>query len=83
MRMIRLLVIVLVCGLPSGAQTSAQHGIQTNDLDKKCDLVRTFAQYAKREWHVQNPIPAYMDRWSRRCSRGRGERPFEGDSRGF
>ena len=68
--MIRLLVIVLVCGLPSGAQTSAQHGIQTNDLDKKCDPCTDFAQYANGSWHVQNPIPAYMDRWSRRWQAG-------------
>src|SRR6267378_4342729 len=70
MRMIRLLVIVLVCGLPSGAQTSAQHGIQTNDLDKKCDPCTDFAQHANGSWHVQNPIPAYMDRWSRRWQAG-------------
>src|SRR5260370_1568916 len=70
MRVIRLLVIVLVCGLPSAAQTSAQHGIQTDDLDKKCDPCTDFAQYANGSWHAQNPIPAYMDRWSRRWQAG-------------
>jgi putative endopeptidase len=70
MRMIRLLLIVLVCGSPSAAQTSAQHGIQTDDLDKKCDPCTDFAQYANGSWHAQNPIPTYMDRWSRRWQAG-------------
>jgi putative endopeptidase len=70
MRMIRLLAIVLVWGAPLAAQTSAQHGIQTNDLDKKCDPCTDFAQYANGSWHAQNPIPAYMDRWSRRWQAG-------------
>src|ERR1700688_656520 len=70
MRVIRLLVIVLVCGSPSAAQTSAHHGIQTGDLDKKCDPCTDFAQYANGSWHAQNPIPAYMDRWSRRWQAG-------------
>ena len=70
LRVIRLLVIVLICGSPSAAQTSAQHGIQTNDLDKKCDPCTDFAQYANGSGHAQNPIPAYMDRWSRRWQAG-------------
>jgi putative endopeptidase len=70
MRVIRLLVIVLVCGSASAAQTSAQHGIHTDDLDKKCDPCTDFAQYANGTWHAQNPIPAYMDRWSRRWQAG-------------
>jgi len=70
MRLIRLLVIVLVCASPSAAQTNAQHGIQTDDLDKKCDPCTDFAQYANGNWHAQNPIPAYMDRWSRRWQAG-------------
>jgi putative endopeptidase len=70
MRMIRLLVIVLVCGSPSAAQTAGQHGIQTDDLDKKCNPCTDFGQYANGNWHAQNPIPAYMDRWSRRWQAG-------------
>src|SRR5579859_515611 len=70
MRAIRWLVIVLVCGSPLAAQTSAQHGIQKSDLDKSCDPCTDFAQYANGTWHAQNPIPAYMDRWSRRWKAG-------------
>jgi endothelin-converting enzyme/putative endopeptidase len=70
MLVILLLVVVLLGGSPSAAQTNAQHGIQTDDLDKKCDPCTDFAQYANGSWHTQNPIPAYMDRWSRRWQAG-------------
>ncbi len=68
MRAFRLLMILLACGL--AAQTTAQHGIQTGDLDKKCDPCTDFAQYANGTWHAENPIPPYMDRWSRRWQAG-------------
>lgn len=74
MRILRGLVIVLACGwavaAQDSAQTGAQHGVQTGDLDKKCDPCTDFAQYANGTWHAQNPIPAYMDRWSRRWKAG-------------
>jgi putative endopeptidase len=70
MRAIGLFLIILFCSLPSTAQTAAQHGIQMGDLDKKCDPCTDFAQYANGSWHSQNPIPAYMDRWSRRWRAG-------------
>jgi putative endopeptidase len=68
MRAFRFLIILLACGL--AAQTTSQHGIQTGDLDTKCDPCTDFAQYANGTWHAQNPIPAYMDRWSRRWKAG-------------
>jgi len=70
MRLVRWLVILLVCVSPLVAQTSAQHGIQVGDMDKTCDRCTDFAQYASGNWHAQNPIPAYMDRWSRRWRSG-------------
>ena len=70
MRALRLLVLLAVCGSALAAQTSPQHGIQTGDLDKNCDPCTDFAQYASGTWHAQNPIPAYMDRWSRRWQAG-------------
>jgi endothelin-converting enzyme/putative endopeptidase len=70
MRFMRCLMLVLLCGISLAAQTAAQHGIQLGDLDKKCDPCTDFAQYANGNWHAQNPIPAYMDRWSRRWKAG-------------
>ncbi len=65
-----LLLFVALCSLSLLAQTSAQHGIQVGDLDRKADPCMDFAQYANGTWHAQNPIPSYMDRWSRRWQAG-------------
>ena len=72
MRTIRLLLIFYACSLVLFAQQPAQHGIQLSDLDRKADPCTDFAQYANGTWHAQNPIPAYMDRWSRRWQAGEG-----------
>ena len=70
MRVRRILVLTLICGSFLPAQTGPQHGIQTGDLDNKCEPCTDFAQFANGTWHTQNPIPAYMDRWSRRWQAG-------------
>ena len=70
MRIVRWLMMVMVCALPLAAQQSGQHGVHTGDMDKKCDPCTDFAQYAAGTWHAENPIPAYMDRWSRRWRSG-------------
>ena len=69
MRTIRLSLIIC-CSLALFAQQPAQHGVQLSDLDRKADPCTDFAQYANGNWHTQNPIPAYMDRWSRRWQAG-------------
>jgi putative endopeptidase len=72
MRLLKVLLIfsLAVCGPFVFAQGAAQHGIQTADLDNKADPCTDFSQYANGTWHKQNPIPAYMDRWSRRWQAG-------------
>ena len=70
MRFVRCLMLALLCGISLAAQTAAQHGIQVDDLDRKCDPCTDFSQFANGAWHVKNPIPAYMDRWSRRWKAG-------------
>jgi putative endopeptidase len=65
-----LFVLLFFCSLPLLAQTAAQHGIEVSDLDRKADPCTDFAQYANGTWHAQNPIPSYMDRWSRRWKAG-------------
>ncbi len=65
-----LLLVVALCSLSALAQSPAQHGIQVGDLDRKADPCTDFAQYANGTWHAQNPIPSYMDRWSRRWQAG-------------
>src|SRR5580700_7895872 len=57
--------------LPTGllAQQALQ-GIEVADLDKKADPCTDFYQYSNGTWRAQNPIPASMDRWSRRWAAG-------------
>jgi endothelin-converting enzyme/putative endopeptidase len=45
-------------------------GIQQGDLDRKADPCTDFFQYANGDWRANNPIPAWMDRWSRRWQAG-------------
>lgn len=52
------------------AQGGSQHGVQTADLDPKANPCTDFSEYANGTWHAKNPIPAYMDRWSRRWQAG-------------
>ncbi|HEY6307529.1 MAG TPA: M13 family metallopeptidase [Candidatus Angelobacter sp.] len=70
MRLLKLLLTLLGCSPGIFAQGVSQHGIQMADLDRKADPCTDFAQYANGTWHAQNPIPAYMDRWSRRWQAG-------------
>src|SRR5580700_9998662 len=57
--------------LPTGllAQQALQ-GIEVADLDKKADPCTDFYQYSNGTWRAENPIPASMDRWSRRWAAG-------------
>ena len=70
MRLFKPLLVALFSSPLLFAQTPSQHGIQTADMDRKADPCLDFAQYSNGTWHAQNPIPAYMDRWSRRWQAG-------------
>jgi putative endopeptidase len=62
-----LLSATLVIALPSGAQ---QRGVFIEDIDKKADACTNFFDYANGAWRAANPIPASMQRWSRRWAAG-------------
>ncbi|HET6935134.1 MAG TPA: M13 family metallopeptidase [Candidatus Angelobacter sp.] len=72
MRTLKLVLLLSLSCFSPGlfAQDQGQHGIQLGDLDRKADPCTDFAQFANGTWHAQNPIPAYMDRWSRRWQAG-------------
>src|SRR5258708_20071826 len=75
MRLLKLLVLIVLCstwafGQTSAGQTPAQHGIQLGDIDRAADPCNDFFQYANGAWRAQNPIPASMSRWSRRWQAG-------------
>jgi len=71
MRLLQFILILASCLCPLVfGQNSSQHGIQVTDLDRKADPCVDFPQYANGTWHAKNPIPPYMDRWSRRWQSG-------------
>ena len=68
MRITLLSLCALLLALPLVVQ--AQQGIQVSDLDRKADPCNDFYDFANGTWRAQNPIPASMDRWSRRWAAG-------------
>src|SRR6187401_10997 len=52
------------------AQSPTLHGIQTADLDRKVPPCTDFFEFANGAWRAANPIPASMNRWSRRWQAG-------------
>jgi len=68
MRIAGLILGVVLCA-GAGFGQSLQ-GIQVNDMDRKADPCADFYEYANGAWRASNPIPASMDRWSRRWEAG-------------
>ncbi len=56
--------------IPSFAQNGQPRGIYVGDLDRTASACTDFFQYSNGTWRKQNPIPSYMDRWSRRWKAG-------------
>lgn len=63
-------LLVMALGTTSYAQQAALKGIETSDLDRKVQPCDDFYDFANGSWRAQNPIPASMDRWSRRWQAG-------------
>ena len=69
-------VAVMSVGLAMGYQTAGMaqsatlHGVETADLDRKAEPCTDFYEFSNGAWRAQNPIPASMDRWSRRWKAG-------------
>lgn len=67
----RIIVLGILCLLSSIATfAQAQQGIEVADIDQKADPCTDFFQYSNGAWRANNPIPASMDRWSRRWAAG-------------
>ena len=64
---------VLSIAVAADATTSGavdQRGIEVGDLNRTVDPCADFFEYANGTWRADNPIPSYMDRWSRRWASG-------------
>jgi putative endopeptidase len=65
----QLFVAACVFSLAAAAADSP-HGISPGDINRKGDACNDFFDYANGAWRKENPIPDYMDRWSRRWQSG-------------
>jgi endothelin-converting enzyme/putative endopeptidase len=68
MRAWGVLLIVLLCGGVLFGESL--QGVQVSDMDQKANPCTDFYDYANGAWRASNPIPASMDRWSRRWQAG-------------
>ena len=63
------LALVLLFALGT-ASAGSLHGILSQDINRDANACTDFFDYANGAWRKQNPIPDYMDRWSRRWQSG-------------
>ena len=68
MRLFTAVLLLAVSSLAFGQ--ASQKGIEVSDLDRKVDPCTDFFEYSNGAWRAANPIPASMDRWSRRWKAG-------------
>ncbi|HEX8170179.1 MAG TPA: M13 family metallopeptidase [Thermoanaerobaculia bacterium] len=52
------------------AAQEQQHGVFLQDIDRNVNACTNFFDYANGAWRAANPIPASMQRWSRRWAAG-------------
>lgn len=65
----RIALSIALAGSASMA-SAEQHGIAVGDIDADAAACTDFFEYANGTWRSENPIPDYMDRWSRRWQSG-------------
>ena len=61
---------VLLALLLATSLTAQQRGPFVEDIDRTADACTNFFDYANGAWRKANPIPASMNRWSRRWAAG-------------
>ena len=63
-------VLAVTIAITGNAQQAPLAGIETGDLNKSIKPCDNFFDFSNGAWRAQNPIPASMDRWSRRWQAG-------------
>jgi putative endopeptidase len=64
------LILTLLAFTASAQTATSLHGVYVGDIDKNANACTDFFQYSNGAWRAANPIPASMDRWSRRWAAG-------------
>ena len=70
MRRLCVVLLFALCSLPLFGQSSQLKSIVVSDMDRKVEPCDDFYEYANGAWRAANPIPASMQRWSRRWKSG-------------
>lgn len=60
----------VLAGLAMSGTVLAAQGVKVEDIKKSADPCDNFFEFANGNWREQHPIPASMDRWSRRWESG-------------
>jgi endothelin-converting enzyme/putative endopeptidase len=68
-------IFVFVCPIAAAALAATpgstdQRGVEVGDLNRAIDPCTDFFEYANGTWRANNPIPPFMNRWSRRWASG-------------
>jgi putative endopeptidase len=64
------LAVTLLAAASLAAQDVPQRGVFVDDIDRNASACTNFFDYANGAWRAANPIPASMQRWSRRWEAG-------------
>jgi putative endopeptidase len=51
-------------------QQTPKLGVEVGDMNRSVEACTDFFEYANGAWRAANPIPSFMDRWSRRWASG-------------
>jgi putative endopeptidase len=70
MQILKTLWLMVLCSLLLYPQSTKLHGVDLNDIDRKIDPCTDFYEFANGTWRANNPIPAFMARWSKRWQAG-------------
>lgn len=65
MRSLKILIPLFVCCNLTLGQSTSQRGIEVFDLNRKVDPCSDCLENSNGTWPANNPIPAFMSRWSR------------------
>ncbi|HEY2030819.1 MAG TPA: M13 family metallopeptidase [Myxococcales bacterium] len=67
-------VLAFACANPTKTATEKTEppakGLELSDMDRKANPCDDFYEFANGSWRAHNPIPASMQRWSRRWQAG-------------